>query len=158
MNRKLLVAAWFALTFMLPGKMFAETHSAPDDGRNHFCQLVLGFALTGHAMNEVSLLYPDLETQQNIPVVASVRGRNDVMCADPAYMMNAIVTIEVSDQKKWYGIFHVHTFPNGDFQSANHYGNVRWRPYQDNKEWKDAWCDYISGIYPEDHRAQCTAN
>jgi hypothetical protein len=88
----------------------------------------------------------------------AIPAHNDMMCTDPEWMMNAVVTVQDADTKEaWYGIFHIHVLPDGTFKSATSFSDTRWKAYNNPAEWQTAWCDDIRTVYPEDYKAQCMA-
>ena len=89
----------------------------------------------------------------------AVPTHNDMMCTDPEWMMNAVVTVEDTRTKEsWYGIFHVHVTPDGMLKSPSSHETSPWIKYKHPREWQVKWCDFINGLYPEDYKAQCTPN
>ncbi|MDO8521272.1 MAG: hypothetical protein Q7S52_04105 [bacterium] len=83
---------------------------------------------------------------------------NDLLCVDPEWMMNVVVTIkDTHSDNPWYGILHIHFLPDGTFRSAtslNMEGRT-WIEFRFPSEWQKEWCGFIETVYPDDFARQC---
>ena len=109
------------------------------------------------------MLYRQVTSSQlflgRINVRHAIPAHNDMMCTDPEWMMNAVVTVEDTiTNEAWYGIFHIHVSPDGTLKSPLAHETSPWIKYTQPAEWQMKWCDFIDGLYPDDHKAQCTPN
>ncbi len=89
-------------------------------------------------------------------LVYGIATLNDMMCADPEWMANIVITVtDPATNESWYGIFHVHVNLSGVITSGASFHDPTWMTFKHESEWQARWCEDIRTVYPKDWVAEC---